>query len=80
MADAIENMSHDEFVTYLPIPGIFTDAEIADKIGSYYPHASAKERLELAQAALKLKGPGGITGPIRTALRIINGLPPIEGD
>jgi hypothetical protein len=79
MADPIEQMSHEVFVTYLAIPGIFTDDEIAEKILKSYEHALPNERLELLQALQKAK-PGGVSGPIRTAVRIINGLPPLEGD
>lgn len=80
MADAIDKMSHGVFVTYLTIPGMFTDAEIAVKIRSYYPNATPKERLELAQALQALKGPGGVTGPIRSAIRFVHNLPPVQGD
>lgn len=80
MADAIEAMSHEVFITYLAIPMMFTDDEIATKIRSYYANAPSQDRLELARVLAALKGPGGITGPIRSAVREINGLPPLPGD
>jgi hypothetical protein len=80
VTDAIDDMSHQVFVTYLAIPGLFTDDEIAAKIRSYYPTANASERLELAQAIINLKGPGHVTGHIRSAIRFTQGLPPIPGD
>jgi len=80
MTDPIGEMSHQIFVTYLAIPGLFSDDEIAVKIRSYYATADATERLELARAITKLKGPGQVIGPIRSAIRFIYGLPPIPGD
>jgi hypothetical protein len=79
MTDPIEQMPHEVFVIYLALPGMFTDDEIAKKIVASYEHAAAKERLELLQALQKIK-PEGLSGPIRTAVRIINGLPPLDGD
>lgn len=79
MTDPIEQMPHEAFVIYLAIPGMFTDDEIAKKILNSYEHSSTKERVELLQALQKVK-PGGLSGPIRSAVRIISGLPPLEGD
>ena len=72
----IEGMAKNEFVMLIPT-GVFTDNEIAGKIRTYSP--SGAEYNELLEAVSKLKG-GTITGPIRTALRAINGLPPVPGD
>ncbi len=75
MADPITEMSHEEFVTYLAIPGLFTDSEIATKIRDYYPNASSSERLELAKG---LHSRQELTPPVvSAAIRSVFGLPPI---
>jgi len=76
MSDVIGRMSHAEFVTLIAA-GILTDEEIAAKIRSYSP--SGARRVELVQVVSKFKG-GPITGPIRTAIRGLDGLPPVPGD
>jgi len=77
MSDVIGRMSHAVFVTLVPA-GILTEDEIAEKIRSYSPQGA--ERLELVDAVVKFKGGGPVTGPIRTALRSLDGLPPVPGD
>jgi hypothetical protein len=78
--DPISEMSHRVFVTYLAIPGLLSDEEIAAKIRSDYVSADASEKLELAQAISRLKGLEPVMGPIRSAIRFTYGLPPIPGD
>lgn len=80
MSDAIDQMSHEEFIIYLAIPGVFTDEEIAGKILNYYACSTSLQRLELAQALRDRNGPGELRGPIRTVIRSLNNLPAIEGD
>jgi hypothetical protein len=77
MSEPIDSMSHHEFLT-LVRAGIFTDEEIVGKVAQY-PGRPLKERTELVQAISEIKG-GPITGPIRTALRALDGLPPVPGD
>jgi hypothetical protein len=70
-------MSHEEFVTLLRAR-IFTDEEIVRKVSSY-EQRPRHQRTELVEAISEIKG-GPITGPIRTALRALDGLPPVAGD
>jgi hypothetical protein len=79
MADSVDEMSHEVFVTYIPL-GVLTDDEIAAKIGTYPRVTSPKIKLELTQAIQKLKGGGPVSGPLRSALRGLSGLPPVPGD
>ena len=76
-AVAAGEVSLDEFLT-LVRAGIFTDEGIVGKVAQYQGRP-LKERSELVQAISEIKG-GPITGPIRTALRALDGLPPVPGD
>ena len=76
MSDVIGRMSHAEFLALIAA-GILTDDEIAVKIRSYPPRGI--ERAELLQAVATFKG-GPISGPIRTAIRGLDGLPPVPED
>jgi hypothetical protein len=70
-------MDPPEFITLLGVR-IFTDDEIAHWLRTH-PYLSAKEKLEFMQTLQKIKTPP-ITGIIRTAIRELDGLPPVPGD
>lgn len=76
MSDPITSMSPDVFTTLLSAR-IFTDEEIAAWIRSN--PLTGKQKVELLQAIVTLKG-GSVTGIVRTALREMEGLPPVPGD
>lgn len=78
MADPIADLSHEEFIIFLP-SGVLTHDEIAEKIRSY-ERPSAKEKLEIVEAVQKLFRGGPVTGSIRTAIRALDGLPPVPED
>jgi hypothetical protein len=77
MTDALENLSWEEFVILIPAH-VFTDEEIAAKVVANRP--VGREKVEVLQAVLALKGGGPVTGILRTAFRELEGLPPIHGD
>lgn len=77
MSDPITSMSPDVFTTLLSAR-IFTDEEIAAWIRSN--PLTGKQKVELLQAIVTLKGGGPVTGIVRTALREMEGLPPVPGD
>ncbi|MEX6430114.1 MULTISPECIES: hypothetical protein [Ferrimicrobium] len=74
--DPITEMSQEVFVTYLAIPGLFTDSEIATNIRDYYSNTSSSERHELAKV---LHSRQELTPPVISAvIRSVYGLPPID--
>lgn len=76
MSDRITSIPSEEFANLLSL-GMFTDAEIAEWVRS--KRLTAKEKILVTKAVGKLKG-GAITGIIRTAMREMEGLPPVPGD
>jgi hypothetical protein len=56
---------------------LFTDAEIAGWIRSH--RLTGKQKIQVLEAIGKFKG-GTVTGVIRSALREMEGLPPVPGD
>jgi hypothetical protein len=77
MSDPIASMSPEEFATLLPAR-IFTDGEIAHWIRSN--PLGGSQKVQVLQAIVALHGGGPVTGVIRTALREMDGLPPVPGD
>ena len=57
---------------------IFTEQEIAHWVRNN--RVGAKQKVELLQAIAAFRGVTSITGILRTALREMEGLPPIPGD
>jgi hypothetical protein len=77
MSDPIASLSVEEFTTALA-SRIFSDQEIAHWIRSN--PVGGSQKVQLLRAIDKLKGGGLITGILRTALREMEGLPPVSGD
>ncbi len=65
-----------EVFTTLLSARIFTDEEIAAWIRSN--PVAGKQQVELLQAIVTLKGDEPLTGIVRTALREVEGLPPVQ--
>jgi hypothetical protein len=76
MSDRIDSMTPREFITLLQAR-IFTDDEVVQWIRAH--RVSGQEKVDLLTTIAQLKG-GTVGGPIRTALREVEGLPPIPGD
>ena len=69
--------SFEAFVT-LVRAGILSDQEVAEGMAAWRPGRA--QRTELIDALQQWKGEQAITGLIRTALRALDGLPPVPGD
>ncbi len=78
MSDPIASMPLERFITALSSM-IFTDEEIAHWIRNHQQLSTSQKR-DLTRAIAELKGKPPITGIIRTALRELDGLPPVPGD
>jgi hypothetical protein len=77
VTDPIASIAPEAFVALLPVR-VFTDEEIAHWIRTN--PISRSQKSALVEAIVALKGQGPITGLIRTALREMEGLPPVPGD
>ena len=77
MSDAANHVAHPDAFVAAMVAGTLTDAEIAKWIQVNRP--AGPKRTEVINAVSRFKG-GTITGPIRTALRSLDGLPPVPED
>jgi len=77
VSDPIKAMSAAEFATLLSAR-IFTDEEIVQWVQTHSPKGDGK--LLVLRAIVAVKGKGEVPGPLRTALRAWEGLPPLPGD
>lgn len=77
MSDPIASIPVEEFVILLSAR-IFSDQEIVHWIRNN--RVAGQQKVELLQAIVKLKGDGPVMGIIRTALREMEGIPPVPGD
>ena len=84
MSDPIKAMSAAEFATLLSAriftlsARIFTDEEIVQWVQTHLPKVD--DKLLVLRAIVAVKGKGEVPGPLRTALRAWEGLPPLPGD
>ena len=76
MTDPIASIPLEQFINMLKT-NLFSDQEIAYWIRNN--QLTADQKLELTRAIIEYKGPP-VTGIIRTALRELDGSPPIPGD
>lgn len=77
MSDPMEQMSPEAFTSYVSIPNMLSDDEIAHWIRTH--SVTAQQKLDFLEALQKVK-PNGVQGIVRTALREWEGLPPVPGD
>jgi hypothetical protein len=77
MSDPIASLPLEAFTAGLRTK-MFSDQEIAGWIRSN--PVGGSQKVALLQAITELKAGGPITGIVRTALREMEGLPPVEGD
>jgi hypothetical protein len=77
MSDAADHVDHPDVFVAAMTAGTLTDAEIAEWIRVNRP--AGPKRTEVTNVISQFKG-GPITGPIRTALRSLDGLPPVPED
>jgi hypothetical protein len=77
VSDPIKAMSAAEFATLLSAR-ILTDEEIVQWVQTHSPKVD--DKLLVLRAIVAVKGKGEVRGPLRTALRAWEGLPPLPGD